>query len=49
MLEAPIELLRGAGVDMAVPAPIDEALGIFGDLVDELAELSRELRGERRA
>lgn len=45
----PIELLRGAGVDMATPAPIDEALGLFGDLVDELAELSCELRGERRA
>lgn len=35
----PIELLRGAGVDMATPQPVDDALKLFGDLVDELAEL----------
>ncbi|MGI6590517.1 MAG: oligoendopeptidase F [Eggerthellaceae bacterium] len=32
----PIELLRGAGVDMATPAPIDAALEWFDILVDEL-------------
>lgn len=35
----PIELLRGAGVDMATPQPVDDALKLFGELVDELAEL----------
>ncbi len=35
----PIELLRGAGVDMATAAPVDAALGLFGELVDELAAL----------
>ena len=37
--QPPIELLRGAGVDMATAQPIDEALGLFGRLVDELANL----------
>ena len=44
----PIELLRGAGVDMASPGPIEEALGLFDSMVDELAELARELKGARR-
>lgn len=44
----PIELLRGAGVDMASPEPIEEALGLFDSMVDELAELARELKGARR-
>ncbi len=35
----PIDLLRGAGVDMATAAPVDAALGLFGDLVDEFAAL----------
>ena len=37
----PIELLRGAGVDMATPQPVDDALAYFGQLVDELAALAR--------
>ena len=37
--KTPIELLQGAGVDMATPAPIDEALELFDKLVDELADL----------
>ena len=37
--KTPIELLRMAGVDMATPAPVKEALGLFDSLVDELAEL----------
>ncbi len=35
----PIDLLRGAGVDMATPAPIDDALALFGRLVDEMEDL----------
>lgn len=35
----PIDLLRGAGVDMASPEPVDEALQWFGRLVDELARM----------
>ncbi len=37
--KTPIELLRGAGVDMASADPIDAALGWFDDLVDEMASL----------
>ncbi len=36
----PIDLLRGAGVDMATAKPIDDALGLFARLVDEMAELT---------
>ena len=39
----PIELLRGAGVDMADPKPIDDALGLFASLVDEMGELADKL------
>lgn len=35
----PLELLRGAGVDMARPEPVDTALHHFSDLVDQLEEL----------
>ena len=35
----PLDLLRGAGVDMASPEPVAAALARFGTLVDELAEL----------
>ena len=35
----PIELLKLAGVDMSSPAPIDSALELFGQLVDELETL----------
>lgn len=37
--KTPIELLRMAGVDMATPAPVKEALSLFDALVGELAEL----------
>ena len=37
--KTPIELLKGAGVDMATPAPIDEALALFAKLVDEMEAL----------
>jgi len=32
----PLDLLRGAGVDLATPEPVDAALKHFGELVDEL-------------
>ncbi|WP_232696411.1 oligoendopeptidase F [Brevibacillus daliensis] len=36
----PIELLKKAGVDMGKPAPIEEALTVFKQLLDELEELA---------
>ena len=36
----PIDLLRGAGVDMASPQPIQAALDLFGQLLDEMEELT---------
>ncbi len=35
----PLDLLRGAGVDMSQPEPVDIALTEFGKLVNELDEL----------
>ncbi|MCO6458821.1 MAG: oligoendopeptidase F [Pirellulaceae bacterium] len=35
----PLDLLRGAGVDMEQPQPVDTALAHFGRLVDELDQL----------
>jgi oligoendopeptidase F len=37
--EFPLDLLRGAGVDMEQPAPVETALKHFSKLVDELDEL----------
>ena len=37
--KSPIELLRGAGVDMESPAPVNQALELFGKLLDEMEEL----------
>ena len=37
----PIELLRGAGVDMATAQPIDDALALFDTLIDEMDALMR--------
>ena len=37
--KSPIDLLRGAGVDMSTPQPIHEALALFGSLIDELDQL----------
>ena len=36
--KTPIELLRGAGVDMATPNPVNAALKYFGELVDQLEQ-----------
>lgn len=35
----PISLLKIAGVDMSTPAPINEALTLFGELIDEMEAL----------
>ena len=37
--KSPIELLKGAGVDMTEPAPVDQALKLFGELLDEMEAL----------
>ena len=34
----PIDLLRGAGVDMATPAPIEHALELFASLLDQMED-----------
>lgn len=36
----PIDLLRGAGVDMASPQPVQDALELFGTLIDEMEALT---------
>ena len=35
----PIDLLKGAGVDMGSPAPVQSALDLFGELLDEMEAL----------
>ena len=37
--KSPIDLLRGAGVDMVTPEPVNQALELFGQLLDELEAL----------
>ena len=37
--KSPIELLKGAGVDMTTPAPVNDALALFGELLDEMEQL----------
>ena len=37
--KTPIELLKGAGVDMTSPEPVNTALELFGKLLDEMEEL----------
>ena len=39
--KTPIELLKGAGVDMASPEPVNTALELFGKLLDEMEELMK--------
>ena len=41
--KSPIDLLKGAGVDMTDPAPVNQALELFGDLLDEMEELTKDL------
>lgn len=38
--KSPIELLKDAGVDMTTKKPISEALKLFGELIQEMDELS---------
>ncbi len=40
--KSPIELLKGAGVDMTSPEPVDQALQLFGELLDEMEVLTEE-------
>lgn len=40
--KSPIDLLKGAGVDMTSPEPVNQALQLFGELLDEMEELTRE-------
>lgn len=37
--KSPIDLLKGAGVDMTDPAPVEAALALFGELLDEMETL----------
>jgi len=37
--KSPIDILKGAGVDMTGPAPVEAALTLFGELLDEMDEL----------
>ena len=37
--KSPIELLKGAGVDMTSPDPVNQALELFGQLLDEMEAL----------
>ena len=39
----PVELLKGTGVDMSSPEPVNEALALFGRLLDEMEQLVEEL------
>ena len=41
--KSPIDLLKGAGVDMTSPEPVDQALALFGELLDEMEKLTEEL------
>ena len=40
--KSPIDLLKGAGVDMTSPAPVNDALQLFGELLDEMESLMAE-------
>ena len=37
----PISLLKIAGVDLASPPPVNDALALFGQLLDEMEELMK--------
>ena len=38
--KSPIDLLKGAGVDMTSPEPVNQALQLFGELLDEMEALT---------
>ena len=37
--KSPVELLKSAGVDMTTKEPIQAALDVFGELLDEMEAL----------
>ena len=37
--KSPVDLLKGAGVDMSGPEPVAEAMHLFGELLDEMEKL----------
>ncbi len=39
---SPIDLLKGAGVDMTSPEPVNQALQLFGELLDEMEQLTQD-------
>ncbi len=39
--KSPIDLLKGAGVDMSTTQPVEEALLLFGELIDEMDSLTQ--------
>ena len=41
--KSPIDLLKGAGVDMTSPEPVNQALQLFGELLDEMEALMEAL------
>ena len=41
--KSPIDLLKGAGVDMTSPEPVEQALALFGELLDEMEKLTEDL------
>lgn len=40
--KSPIDLLKGVGVDMTSPEPVDDAMKLFGELLEELETLTEE-------
>ena len=40
--KSPIDLLKDAGVDMTSPEPVNQALELFGKLLDEMEALTQE-------
>ena len=40
--KSPIDLLKDAGVDMTSPEPVNQALELFGKLLDEMEELMKD-------
>lgn len=41
--DTPVNLLKGAGVDMTDPSVVNDALKLFGELLDRMEELAAEL------
>ena len=40
--KSPIDLLKGAGVDMSTTKPVEEAMSLFGELIGEMEELMKD-------